>query len=191
MLKAGINSKTPPHLLGDFLTCWQQPNPKFATGFDKRSSDRGLLEIIYGCYCHAQRNQWQNAGRALIDKTYLKILWHCYCELSPEPDYTLLSQRLDNLLRTDFPKQLETVQRSSSDDELLSLIESTAIQLGLSDQAHNVSWLLFFLCPQLDIIPFSENISDWQNEIVNRLENYRENQTKVDKTVFISEDYSH
>jgi hypothetical protein len=57
------------------LARWQNPSPAFASGHDPRTSDGALLALTYGGLAHAADHDWQNAGRRLIDKTYIDILW--------------------------------------------------------------------------------------------------------------------
>ena len=58
------------------LDRWARPFPGFTSGHDPRTSDQGLLTCLYGSLEHAARHEWLNAGRRLIDKTYLGMLWH-------------------------------------------------------------------------------------------------------------------
>ena len=58
------------------LARWNQPFPGFASGHDRRTSDQGLLTLLYGGLEHAARYEWLNAGRRLIDRTYIDMLWH-------------------------------------------------------------------------------------------------------------------
>jgi hypothetical protein len=58
------------------LARWSQPFAGFTSGRDPRTSDRALLTLLYGGLEHAARYDWQNAGRRLIDKTYVDMLWH-------------------------------------------------------------------------------------------------------------------
>ena len=55
---------------------WQSPFPGFTSGSDIRTSDNALLVHLYGGLEHAANNDWLNAGRRLIDKTYVDMLWH-------------------------------------------------------------------------------------------------------------------
>lgn len=57
------------------LDRWNHPFPGFASGKDPRTSDPALLGLTYGNLVHAARFEWHNAGRRLIDKTYIDILW--------------------------------------------------------------------------------------------------------------------
>lgn len=58
------------------LDRWARPFPGFMSGHDPRTSDQGLLTCLYGSLEHAARHEWLNAGRRLIDKTYIGMLWH-------------------------------------------------------------------------------------------------------------------
>lgn len=58
------------------LARWSDPFPGFASGHDRRTSDEGLLGVTHGGLDHAARHDWLNAGRRLIDKTFIDMLWH-------------------------------------------------------------------------------------------------------------------
>jgi hypothetical protein len=58
------------------LDRWTRPFPGFASGHDKRTSDEALLTLTYGGLVHAAQYEWLNAGRRLIDKTYIDMLLH-------------------------------------------------------------------------------------------------------------------
>jgi len=58
------------------LARWETPFPGFASGHDPRTSDNALLTLLYGGLVHAADHDWLNAGRRLIDKTYIDMLWH-------------------------------------------------------------------------------------------------------------------
>ena len=58
------------------LARWRAPFAGFASGHDPRTSDQALLGLTYGSLVHAARYDWSNAGRRLIDKTYVDMLWH-------------------------------------------------------------------------------------------------------------------
>ena len=58
------------------LRRWQAPFPGFTSGQDPRTSDNALLVLTYGGLDQAARHAWLNAGRRLIDKTYVEILRH-------------------------------------------------------------------------------------------------------------------
>jgi len=164
------------------LEPWGKPNPNFASGFDKRSSDSGLLENLYGSYLNSKNQQWLNGGRALIDKTYLKMLWDCYCKNQFNPDFTLLAQRLDNLLRSEF---LE-IELKSNADEVLSFINHCANQLELNDEIYYVSLLLFFLKPALPIIPIEDQRENWEKSFKTLFIQYQntESDWSIDETDF-------
>jgi hypothetical protein len=59
----------------DIHTHWNNANPKVGTGFDRRSSNNGLLAIMYGSLERAHHFNWLNAGRTLVDKTYIQLLF--------------------------------------------------------------------------------------------------------------------
>ncbi len=89
--------------LGERLhQAWQQPHPAFASGLDSRSSDNALLLQCYGSLVRAAGHDWQNGGRTLVDKTYLRILGDCaaldYQGLTTDE----LAARLDGFVRREL-----------------------------------------------------------------------------------------
>ncbi|WPC06053.1 hypothetical protein SBP02_04680 [Pseudomonas benzenivorans] len=144
--------------LGERLReAWQQPHPAFASGRDARSSDNGLLLQCYGNLTRAAGAAWQNAGRTLIDKTYLRMLKDCagldFLGLSADE----LAARLDGFIRRELaPRwaQLEQWRGAEGLEPALALLE--AGNRALFDDAGGypaTSWLLFYLCPQLPLLP--------------------------------------
>ncbi len=162
------------------LARWEKPNPNFASGFDERSSDSGLLENFYGSYVNAKNQQWLNGGRALIDKTYLKMLWDCYCKKPFTPDFTILAQRIDNLLRSEF---LET-DLDKKPEAMISFIKQIAENLNLNDEINYTSLLLFFLKPSLPIIPVQDLDENWEDNYLSLFEKNEHTVPKIDISAF-------
>ncbi len=139
---------------------WHQPHPAFASGRDLRSSDRGLLQLLYGGMAHGHRYQWHNGGRTLIDKTYLAILWAAQ-ELPPlSISFERLAANLDSFIREQLSPAWDTLgdlEHEERHQRALELVEAAAGQLfGSQDNPTAASHLLLFLCPQLPVFPYSE-----------------------------------
>ncbi|MBS7690637.1 hypothetical protein I0E98_09845 [Pseudomonas lalucatii] len=144
--------------LGERLCAtWQQPHPAFAAGRDARSSDNGLLLTCYGNLARAAGAAWQNAGRTLIDKTYLRMLGDRagldFLGLSADE----LAARLDGFIRRELaPRwvQLDEWRGGEGLEPALALLEAGNRALFDDDSGQRAtSWLLFYLCPQLPLLP--------------------------------------
>ena len=115
---------------------------------------------MYGGLVHAAQHEWLNAGRRLIDRTYIDILWHVQ-DLTTlrtcRPDH--IAAALDNFIR----EQIEPVW-----DELADLNATHKAELAsrwVADMAQQcfgslhsepaASRLLFFLCPTLPLFNLS------------------------------------
>ena len=142
------------------LSRWNRPFPGFTSGHDQRTSDRGLLTLLYGGLEHAARHEWLNAGRRLIDKTYVDMLWHVQGLTNmrvsrPEQIAAALDRFIADTVRpgwTDLP--------GLSDDERLltsiSWVEEMAGQcFGSMHSEPAASRLLFFLVPKLPLFNYS------------------------------------
>ncbi|MEH6652051.1 MAG: hypothetical protein V7707_18670 [Motiliproteus sp.] len=144
----------------ELIRRWTLPHPNFSSGQDPRSSEQSLLELFYGGIENAARYQWQNAGRTLIDKTYLSILWTALELDKPTIGFENLAANLDSFIRR------ELTERWSEFDELdheahhqlaVTLVTDASQQLfGSQSNEGHASNILFFLCPQLPIFPYSE-----------------------------------
>lgn len=142
------------------LARWQTPFPGFASGHDPRTSDNALLCLMYGGLAHAADHDWLNAGRRLIDKTYIEMLWQV--------------QALDNM-RTCRPEQISAaldnfIQGTLSQHwDILPALDTAAkhelaaawvaeIAQGCFGSLHSepaASRLLFYLCPMLPVFNLS------------------------------------
>lgn len=139
---------------------WQSPYRGFASGFDTRTSDNALLVQIYGGLNHAANHEWLNAGRRLIDKTYINMLWHVQSLLpmsacSPES----ISAALDNFI-LEHIRPIWLALPKLSDSKKQDLAESLAKQaatalFGSLKSEVAASRLLFILCPTLPIYNLS------------------------------------
>ncbi|WP_449433097.1 hypothetical protein [Pseudomonas putida] len=136
---------------------WLQPHPAFASGMDARSSENALLLQFYGSLAKAASFGWQNAGRTLVDKTYLRILKDClgldYQGLREDE----LAARLDGFIRQELVPRWGLVVASSGAQALPLTAELlTACNLALfacEPVQAATRQLLFYLCPQLPLLP--------------------------------------
>lgn len=142
------------------LQRWSTPFAGFTSGHDPRTSDNALLIITYGGLVHAADHAWQNAGRRLIDKTYIDILWHvqglstirtCRAEQ--------IAAALDNFIRDqvaavwdDLPA-LNDTERADLGARWVEEIAQRCFGSLTSELA--ASRLLFFLCPMLALFNLS------------------------------------
>ena len=159
------------------LDRWRLPNPHFSHGQDSRSSDRGLLFGLYGGLVRAANHDWQNAGRVLVDRTDIRILFDSYQLPLPVRPLDQGCRALDLFVRESiFPLWQSTRDRSDGfpglifcgDDwsgDNLSENDSAIISDWVSFVAEEVfgdveyhyhaEVLLFFLCPGLFVLPGS------------------------------------
>jgi hypothetical protein len=144
--------------IGEHLRqAWQQPHPAFASGNDARSSENALLLQLYGSLVKAAGCGWQNAGRTLVDKTYLRILKDCsgldFQGLSVDE----LAARLDGFIRQELAPRWGQIAESRGAEGLplaTELLDACSLALFASAQVHRATrQLLFYLCPQLPLLP--------------------------------------
>ena len=144
--------------LGERLRqAWQQPHPAFASGMDVRSSENALLLQFYGSLVKAAGCGWQNAGRTLVDKTYLRILKDCsgldFQGLSVDE----LAARLDGFIRQELAPRWAKITESRGAEGLplaTELLDACSLALFASERVHTATrQLLFYLCPQLPLLP--------------------------------------
>ena len=142
------------------LRRWQTPSSEFASGRDPRSSDNALLVLTYGGMVHAAQHEWLNAGRRLIDKTYIDILWHvqhltALRTCRPEQ----IAAALDNFIRDRIaPLWDGLADRDASHKAELAgrwVAEMAQQCCGSLHSEPAASRLLFFLCPMLPLYNFS------------------------------------
>jgi hypothetical protein len=162
------------------LARWNQPFPGFASGHDKRTSDQGLLTLLYGGLEHAARYDWQNAGRRLIDKTYVDMLWHVQSLTSlrsvrAEQIAAALDPFITDTVRpvwTDLPK-LSHEQRLETSIVWTEHMAGHCFGSVNSDLA--ASRLMFFLFPMLPVFNLSRGHAMALEKVGHRPahENYR------------------
>ncbi|MFI8479853.1 hypothetical protein ACIGCM_04695 [Pseudomonas sp. NPDC078700] len=135
---------------------WQQPNPLFASGTDQRSSENSLLLLFYGNLHRAASYGWQNAGRSLVDKTYLRILGQCTHLDMQGLSTDELAARLDSFIRAELAPRWTTVRQSHGSEGLAltqELLDSASQALFEAPQMQaQTSQILFYLCPQLPLL---------------------------------------
>jgi len=137
---------------------WQTPSPHWGIGVDPRSSENGLFTLFYASLERASHYSWLNAGRTLIDKTYLSILCQAHQINMQGIQPTELANRLDQFIRSELvPRwqildELDHEARHQLALELLEQANSTLFEgypAGQSTSSH----ILFYLCPQLPFFP--------------------------------------
>jgi hypothetical protein len=144
--------------LGDRLRrAWSQPHPAFASGMDARSSENALLLQFYGSLAKAAGFGWQNAGRTLVDKTYLRIMKDCFGLDFQGLSEDELAARLDGFIRQELAPRWEEILESCRTEGLplaAKLLKACSLTLFASDRVQTATrQLLFFLCPQLPQMP--------------------------------------
>ncbi len=149
-----INTPSP-----ELLDRWHSPHPAFSSGNDPRSSESGLLMLFYGSLHKASRYNWLNAGRTLVDKTFLRILWAAE-ELEPlSISFDEVASRVDAFIRqqiTPIWDELDELDHEARHQLATKLVEQAATGLfGSQTNETAASRLMFFLCPQLPIFPIS------------------------------------
>ena len=139
---------------------WSTPNPHFSHGQDLRSSDQGLLSGLFGGLVRAVEHGHQNAGRVLVDRTDIRILWESYQFPLPVRELDYCCRELDLFVRDSIFPIWETVSRQSAfsiEDEDVKLegwCRYIAEDIfGHEEYLAQTSVLLFFLCPGLPIFP--------------------------------------
>ncbi|MGB0467997.1 MAG: hypothetical protein ACPGF7_10795 [Pontibacterium sp.] len=156
------------------LASWSLPDPLVGSGHDARSSENGLLTILYAGLERASQLEWLNAGRTLVDKTYVNILWQA-AEL---PSIGVTSQRiaseLDAFVRAHLQPlwlKLEHLSHEEKHSLSVSLVETCAGKVfGSGYHEEAASWLLYYLCPQLPVFPMSETLNASLNTGLNQTE---------------------
>ncbi len=144
------------HISDNLCTHWQHPNPLFAGGNDHRSSENSLLLLFYGNLHKAAGYNWQNAGRTLIDKTYLRILGLCTDMDMQGLSTDELAARLDSFIRRELMPRWQLVRQSHGSEGLelaQELLDSAGHALFEAPSMHKqTSQILFYLCPQLPLL---------------------------------------
>lgn len=122
-----------------------------------RSSDNALLALLFGNLETASQYGWLNAGRTLVDKTYLQILWTAE-DLSPKGlSFDKMASRLDTFIRSQLQPDWETLAElpeAIRRQKAVDLVEQARLRIFTTDaDTGSASTLLFFLCPQLPVFP--------------------------------------
>lgn len=154
-----LNTSTIQSVFTSACKRWDQPHPEYTSGFDSRSSEQGMLALFYGGLAHAADYNWLNAGRALIDKTYLNLLWQVekipnLQAVPPEKIAMSLDQFIRNNLAPvwhDLTSMEESEQRKLSKAWTTLLADSC---FGSIQHTQAASYLAFYLFPMLPVIPF-------------------------------------
>lgn len=146
----------------DIHTDWYSANTKVGTGFDRRSSNNGLLAIMYGSLERAHHFNWLNAGRTLVDKTYIQLLFQAKQLPVIGVTHHDIALQLELFVRANLQPiwadidKMNIVKKQEITIRLINIAASTLF--GSRHQAQAASWLLFYLCPQLPIFPISDHL---------------------------------
>jgi hypothetical protein len=148
----------------DIETRWCTASPLVGSGFDSRSSDNGLLSIMYGSVERASHFGWLNAGRTLVDKTYIHLLLQAKQLPSFGVTHHDIAPQLELFVRANLQPiwaDIEKMSVTKKQELAIRLVNLAAGTLfGSSHQAQSASWLLFYLCPQLPIFPITDYLDD-------------------------------
>ncbi|MCB1800353.1 MAG: hypothetical protein KDI82_01565 [Gammaproteobacteria bacterium] len=142
------------------LQRWNDPFPGFASGHDRRTSDAALLGQFYGGLEYAAAHDWLNAGRRLIDKTYVDMLWHVQ-ELTrmrarqPEQIAAALDDFIRDLVAPRWPTlwSLPEIEKQALAVDWVEYLAGHGFGSLHSEAA--ASRLLFYLCPMLPVFNLS------------------------------------
>ncbi len=143
----------------DALARWQTPHPGFASGGDPRTTENALLVLTYGGLAHAAAHDWLNAGRRLIDKTYVDMLWHVqqltrWRTRRPEQ----VAADLDDFIRRRIAPKWPALPTDDAGRRALAeeWVEAAAREcFGSRVSELGASRLLFFLCPMVPVFNLS------------------------------------
>jgi hypothetical protein len=146
--------------LATALNRWNRPFPGFTSGRDPRTSDQSLLALVYGGLEHAARYDWLNAGRRLIDKTYIDMLWHVQDltnmrTVRPEQIAAALDGVIEDSVRPVWSTlpDLDEEERFRTAGVMVDQIASRCFRSVRSEVA--ASRLAFFLFPMLPVFNLS------------------------------------
>lgn len=146
----------------DIPAKWQEANPNVGGGYDSRSSENGLLSIFYGSLDKASQFEWLNAGRTLVDKTYINILWQATGLSLQGKSPQELASNLDQFIRMSIAPIWDEIDDMTNDqlNELaIQLVSKGAEEIfGASERIKEASILLFYLCPQLPVFPMTDGL---------------------------------
>jgi len=139
---------------------WKTPFPGFTSGHDLRTSTNALLVEFFGNLINASEHEWQNAGRRIIDKTFISMMMHVHSlsaikSVTPER----ISASLDNFLQKEVAKHWKEISRNqfSNRDLTLKWRKQLSITLIGSNPADSfTSYLMFYMLPSFPVIPVSQ-----------------------------------
>jgi len=157
----------------ELQSLWTTPSPHWGTGIDPRSSEGGLFSLFYATLERASHYQWLNAGRTLVDKTYLTILCKAQqCSMQGiQP--TELASRLDTFIRGELVErwtELDDLDHETRHTLALELHSKASDVMFPGDAAGEItsSQILFYLVPQLPFFPMPADAqgsyADWHQE---------------------------
>ncbi|MBA1202813.1 hypothetical protein G7009_13795 [Pseudomonas capeferrum] len=153
---------------------WLQPHRAFASGMDARSSENALLLNFHGSVAKAAGLGWQNAGRTLVDKTYLRILKDCFGLDFLGFSEDELAARLDGFIRQELAARWVQIAGNCGAEGLQladQLLKACNLALFASEHVQTPTrQLMFYLCPQLPQLPY---LSEPQKSIDNPLQTYQ------------------
>jgi len=141
---------------------WSRPSSFVGSGHDVRSSQNGLLAVFFGSLERAAHFGWLNAGRTLVDKTYISILWQATELPSIGYDFTKMASDLDAFVRAELEPlwgDFEQLSHDEKHERAITLIEKAAETVfGSGYHEQCAAWLLFYLCPQLPVFPINDTL---------------------------------
>jgi hypothetical protein len=142
---------------------WSEPSPYFSSGQDQRSSDNAILAALYGGLYKSTLHNFQNAGRVLLDRTDLRILFESYRYELPVRPLDQVSRHLDTFVRKQvFPLwgrlHLVNTKHEASAAKWSEIMAAECF--GDSSYRQQARCLLFFLCPMLPIVLGQGDLND-------------------------------
>lgn len=141
---------------GFALSHWHQPNNRFTSGFDPRSSDNAMLTLLYGGLARAKQHNWLNAGRRLIDKTYVHILGTTQgLSAMSFSNAEQIAATLDSFIRERLAPLWSSFSHQEEGLAPYLLLDASESLFGSTKSEVAASQLLFWLCPTLSIAPYS------------------------------------
>jgi len=139
---------------------WNSPISSFTSGQDIRTTDNALLVLTYGNLHYAANSNWVNAGRSLVDKTYIDMLRHVQSLTNISTfDKEKVSAELDNFIRQfirPFWDNMVIMDADAKSNLVCGLVDEASRRLfGSLHSEVAASRLLFFLCPMLPFFNYT------------------------------------
>jgi hypothetical protein len=139
---------------------WKTSFPGFTSGHDLRTSTNALLVEFFGNVKNASEHEWQNAGRRIIDKTFISMMMHVHSltaikSVTPER----ISASLDNFLQKEVAKYWREISLNqfTNLDLALNWHKQLSITVIGSNPADSfTSYLMFYMLPSFPVIPISK-----------------------------------